>query len=279
MVSVAEALRAATARLQHIADNPRLEARLLLSHALGVTPADLIRDPGKAVDASELEHLLGRREAREPIALILGRREFWSLNFLVSGATLVPRPESETVIEAALAVFAAKSPPVRILDLGTGTGCLLLALLREFPGAFGVGVDISVDATRLARCNAKRLGLADRSAFVCSDWTNALCGKFDLIVSNPPYVATSEITRLMVEVAVYEPLGALDGGIDGYDAYRLILPSVDSNLKAGGAAIFEVGAGQSRVVSALAREHGFSAASRCDLAGIERAIVLAQRTS
>jgi release factor glutamine methyltransferase len=279
MVSVAEALRAATARLQHIADNPRLEARLLLSHALGVTPADLIRDPGKAVDASELEHLLGRREAREPIALILGRREFWSLNFLVSGATLVPRPESETVIEAALAVFAAKSPPVRILDLGTGTGCLLLALLREFPGAFGVGVDISVDATRLARCNAKRLGLADRSAFVCSDWTNALCGKFDLIVSNPPYVATSEITRLMVEVAVYEPLGALDGGIDGYDAYRLILPSVDSNLKAGGAAIFEVGAGQSRVVSALAREHGFSAASRCDLAGIERAIVLARRTS
>ncbi len=249
----------------------------MLSHALGVAPADLIRDPGKAVDTSALEHLLGRREAREPIALILGRREFWSLDFLVSGATLIPRPESETVIEAALAVFAARPPPVRILDLGTGTGCLLLALLHEFPGAFGVGVDISADAARLAQCNAKRLGLADRSAFACTDWTNGLCGEFDLIVSNPPYVATSEISRLMPEVAVYEPLGALDGGLDGYDAYRLILPRVGERLKAGGAVVLEVGAEQSRVVSDLAREHGFAAASRSDLAGIERAIVLVRR--
>jgi len=279
MVSVADALRAAAARLHHIADNPRLEARLLLAHALGVTLADLIRDPDKAVDIRDLEHLLRRREAREPIALILGRREFWSLDFLVSGVTLIPRPESETLIEAALTVFAARPPPIRILDLGTGTGCLLLALLREFPGAFGVGVDISADATRLARCNAKRLGLADRSAFGCTDWTNALWGEFDLIVSNPPYVATSDITCLMPEVAGYEPRRALDGGVDGYDAYRLILPKVGEILKADGAAIFEVGAMQSRFVSCLAREHGFSALSRSDLAGIERAIVLVRRTS
>jgi release factor glutamine methyltransferase len=277
-VSVAEALRASADRLQHIADNPRLEARILLAHALGSAPADLVREPGKQVDTGELERLLERREAREPVAMILGRREFWSMDFLVSGATLIPRPESETLIEAALTVFAARPPPIRILDVGTGTGCLLLALLREFPGAFGVGADISADATQLAQCNAMRLGLAERSAFVCADWTNALCGEFDLIVSNPPYVATSDITLLMPEVAIYEPRRALDGGLDGYDAYRMILPRVGAILKADGTAILEVGAAQAGVVSELAREHGFAASSRSDLAGIERVIVLARRT-
>ena len=277
MISVAEALRATAARLLHIADNPRLEARLLLSHALGVESADLIRDPNRPVDIAALECSVARREAREPIALILGRREFWSMEFLVSDATLIPRPDSETLVEAALAAFAERPPPRRILDLGTGTGCLLLALLREFPGAFGIGVDIAAGAASLARRNAIRLGLADRAEFVCADWTNALSGMFDLIVSNPPYVATPEMTRLMPEVARYEPRRALDGGSDGYDAYRSILPNLGDALAADGTAVLEVGVGQAATVSALARERGFAASTRRDLAGIARAIVLSRR--
>ncbi len=201
MIPVAEALRVAASRLLPLAENPRREARLLLAHALGVEPADLIRDPAKPIEADAFERLVARREAREPMALILGRQEFWSMEFLVSAATLIPRPDSETLIEAALAVFAARPPPQRILDLGTGTGCLLLTLLHEFPGAFGVGVDITSDAASLARRNAIRLGLADRSEFICADWTNALDGSFDLIVSNPPYVAAPDIARLMPEVS------------------------------------------------------------------------------
>jgi release factor glutamine methyltransferase len=277
VISVAEALRATAARLLHITDNPRLEARLLLSHALGVEPADLIRYPGRPVDPGALECSVARREAQEPIALILGRREFWSMEFLVSDATLIPRPDSETLVEAALAAFAERPPPWRILDLGTGTGCLLLALLREFPGAFGVGVDIAAGAASLARRNAIRLGLADRAEFVSADWTNALSGMFDLIVANPPYVATPEMTRLMPEVARYEPRRALDGGSDGYDAYRSILPNLGDALAADGTAVLEVGVGQAATVSALARERGFAASTRRDLAGIARAIVLSRR--
>jgi release factor glutamine methyltransferase len=277
VISVAEALRATADRLLHITDNPRLEARLLLSHALGVEPADLIRYPGRPVDPGALECSVARREAQEPIALILGRREFWSMEFLVSDATLIPRPDSETLVEAALAAFAERPPPWRILDLGTGTGCLLLALLREFPGAFGVGVDIAAGAASLARRNAIRLGLADRAEFVSADWTNALSGMFDLIVANPPYVATPEMTRLMPEVARYEPRRALDGGSDGYDAYRSILPNLGDALAADGTAVLEVGVGQAATVSALARERGFAASTRRDLAGIARAIVLSRR--
>jgi release factor glutamine methyltransferase len=277
MVSVAAALRTIAARLLHITDNPRLEARLLLSHALGVEPADLIRDPARPVDTAALERLVARREAREPIALILGRREFWSMEFLVSDATLIPRPDSETLVEAALAVFAKRPPPRRILDLGTGTGCLLLAMLREFPGAFGVGVDITAEAAALASRNAIHLGLTDRARFICADWTNAISGRFDLIVSNPPYVATSEVARLMPEVAHYEPRRALDGGSDGYDAYRSILPNLGAALAADGTAILEVGEGQAATVSALACERGFAASTRRDLAGIARAIVLSRR--
>jgi release factor glutamine methyltransferase len=277
MISVAEALRVTAARLQHMTDDPRLEARLLLSHALGVEPADLIRDPLRPVDTGALERPVARREAREPIALILGRREFWSMEFLVSDATLIPRPDSETLVEAALAAFANRPPPRRILDLGTGTGCLLLALLREYPDAFGVGVDIAADAALLARRNAIRLGLVDRADFVCADWTNAVNGRFDLIVSNPPYVATPEMARLMPEVARYEPRRALDGGSDGYDAYRSILPNLGEALAADGTAVLEVGAGQAATVSAMARERGFAASTRRDLAGIARAIVLSRR--
>ncbi|HET6308903.1 MAG TPA: peptide chain release factor N(5)-glutamine methyltransferase [Rhodopila sp.] len=274
VVSVAQAIREGAARLEGIADNPRLEARLLLAHALGVTQNDLIRDPARPVDARGLDALLVRRAAHEPLALIVGQREFWSMAFQVSPATLIPRPDSETLVEAALAAFAGRASPRRIVDLGTGTGCLLLALLREFGAAFGVGLDLNPAAAALARENARRLGLEGRSAFVTGDWTRPLSGRFDLIVSNPPYIAGDAIAALMPEVAQYEPRRALDGGADGYDAYRTIVPRLREHLEPGGVAILELGLGQDQYVSELARDAGFAASFREDLAGVRRAMVL-----
>jgi release factor glutamine methyltransferase len=271
---IARAIDDGASRLKGIADSPRLEARLLLAHALGLTQNDLIRYPSRHVDVTEFQSLLGRREVHEPLALIVGRREFWSMEFGVSSATLIPRPDSETLIEAALAAFAARPPPKTIIDLGTGTGCLLLALLKEFPAAFGVGLDLSQGAATLAKANANRLGLATRSAFVVGDWTNPISGRFDLIISNPPYVRSSDIEALMPEVARYEPKQALDGGGDGYDAYRAILPNLKHSLESGGSAILELGQGQAKYVFDLAREVGLDASLRLDLAQIPRTIVL-----
>jgi release factor glutamine methyltransferase len=272
--TIAEAIRLGAARLNGIADNPRQEARLLLAHASGLSQNDLIRDPHRSIDTTAYEAHLARRIAREPLALIVGRREFWSLDFQVSPATLVPRPDSETVIEAALAAFAGRPPPRRILDLGTGTGCLLLALLTEFPSAFGIGVDIAPAAAALARANAARLGLSDRSAFGVSDWTNPLSGRFDLIVANPPYIRGPDIASLMPEVGDHEPRVALDGGADGCDAYRAIIPVLDRHLEPHGAAVLEVGEGQANFVTRRAREIGMDTSCRADLAQIPRAVVL-----
>jgi release factor glutamine methyltransferase len=272
--TVAQAIDDGAARLEGIADNPRGEARLLLGHALGLARNDLIREPGRTIGTTAYQRLLERRIGREPLAFILGRREFWSLEFLVSPATLIPRPDSETVIEAALAAFAGRRGPDRVLDLGTGTGCLLLTLLTEFPSAFGIGLDLSAEAAALAKANAARLGLADRCAFGVADWTTPLAGRFDLIVSNPPYISVGEIASLMPEVANYEPRRALDGGADGYDAYRAILPGVAGHLDKGGAAVLELGQGQAISVGRLAREAGLEASLRLDLAEIPRAVVL-----
>jgi release factor glutamine methyltransferase len=276
-VTIAQALRDGAARLEGVADNPRHEARLLLAHALGLTRNDLIRDPGLAVDMGAYEPLLTRRIGHEPLALIVGRREFWSLDFQVSPATLIPRPDSETLIEAAVSAFAGRPAPSRILDLGTGTGCLLMALLTEFPSAFGIGVDVAPAAAALAKANATRLGLADRSAFAVADWTNPLTGRFDLIVSNPPYIPGPDIPSLMPEVARYEPDSALDGGFDGYDAYRAIVPRLQHYLAPDGAAVLELGQGQATYVAGRAREAGLTASLRLDLAAIPRAIVLTWR--
>jgi release factor glutamine methyltransferase len=273
-VAVAQALREAAARLEGVADNPRLEARLLLSHALGFSQNALIRDPRRQIDTTDFEALLARRAAREPLALIVGHREFWSLDFQVSPATLIPRPDSETLIEAALDAFATRPPPAKIVDLGTGTGCLLLALLKEFPSAFGIGLDLNPAAAALARRNATRLGLLDRSEFVAGDWTNPLSGGFDLIICNPPYIAASEISSLMPEVADHEPRLALDGGQDGYDAYRTLLPQLVHHLGPQGTAILELGLGQANYVVELAQEVGLNGSLRLDLAEIPRAIVL-----
>ena len=274
--TVARAIDEGAALLAEITETPRLDARLLLAHALGLNRNDLIRDPARAIDDDVYQALLARRVGREPLALIIGRREFWSLEFQVSPATLVPRPDSETLIEAALAAFAGKSEPSRVLDLGTGTGCLLLALLTEFPSAFGVGLDRSPAAAALAKANAARLGLARRSAFVVGDWAAPLAGRFDLIVSNPPYIPSADIPLLMPEVADHEPRSALDGGADGYDAYRNIVADLNNCLTAAGVAVLELGQGQAISVSDIARESGFATSFRLDLAEIPRAIVLSR---
>lgn len=274
--TVARAIDDGAARLAEITDTPRLDARLLLAHALGLNRNDLIRDPTRAIDDDAYRTLLARRLAREPLALIVGRREFWSLDFLVSPATLVPRPDSETLIEAALDAFAGRPEPSRVLDLGTGTGCLLLALLSEFPSAFGVGLDRSPAAVTLAKANAVQLGLAGRSAFLAADWSAPLVGRFDLIVSNPPYIRSADIPLLMPEVALHEPQSALDGGADGYDAYRDIIRDLNGRLSPTGVAVLELGQGQAIYVSELARESGFIASLRLDLAEIPRAIVLSR---
>lgn len=273
--SIAEAIRDGAQVLTAAGiDNPRLESRLLLAHALGRSTEALIRDLGDQAPASDFANLIARRAAREPLAFILGWREFWSLRFEVSPATIIPRPESETVVEAALGIFPATQPARRILDLGTGTGCLLLAVLHDCPGAFGVGVDRSEAAARLALRNARALGLAARSALACGDWAGAIGGRFDLVLSNPPYIATPELATLMPDVALHEPRAALDGGDCGLTAYRAIVRALPRLLTPAGAAVLELGAGQSEAVGAIAAAAGFRAETRRDLSGTPRAMIL-----
>lgn len=270
--TIAQAIRDGADRLRAVSDSPRLEARLLLAHALGFTQAELLRQRDAAADTSAFEASLVRRLAREPIDLILGHREFWTLDFLVSRDTLIPRPDSETVIRAALATV--RRPPRHILDLGTGTGCLLLSLLHEYPGALGIGIDLNLDAARLAQANAARNGLDGRAAFVQANWSDPIQGRFDLIVSNPPYIPAGDIAGLMPEVALHEPRSALDGGPDGFDAYRAIIGRLAGLLAPDGLAVLELGAGQAASVDKMAVSAGFVGTVHLDLAGIARVIVL-----
>lgn len=254
-------------------DNPRLEARLLVAHALGLSQEALLAAPDRPVP-SAFDALLARRAGREPLAYILGRQEFWSLSFAVSPATLIPRPDSESLIEAALAALPDRLRLRQVLDLGTGTGCLLLAALSEFLGAFGVGVDVSPEAVALARQNASSLGLGDRASFLVGNWTAAIGKKFDLVLANPPYIPTGDLTGLMVEVAGHEPVHSLDGGADGLAAYRVILADLPRLLAADGVAVLELGIGQVGAMRALAEAAGFAVVTRADLGGIARALVL-----
>ncbi len=255
-------------------DAPRREARLLLAHVLGLTSRAL-PDPAAAVDAASLRDALSRRAAREPLAYITGSAGFWSFDVAVSPATLIPRADTETVIEAALAAMPNRAAIHRVLDLGTGTGCLLLAALLECPAAFGVGVDRNPEAAALAASNAARLGVARRAAFLAADWAAPLAGRFDLVLSNPPYINAADISGLMPEVAAYEPALALDGGADGLDAYRILIPALPGLLAPGGIASFEIGIGQGEAVLALARAAGFGMPTlTADLGGIPRALVL-----
>ena len=269
-----EALRLGAGRLRDAGiDAPRLEARLLLGHALGLEQAALLADPTAPVAPDPYVSLLVRRAAHEPLAFILGTREFWSLPFAVSPATLIPRPETETLIEAALSAFPDRSSVRRILDLGTGTGCLLLAALGEFPAAFGVGVDRAPEAAALAWRNARRLGLAGRAGFLAGDWAGAIAGRFDLVLCNPPYIPSADISALMAEISRHEPARALDGGTEGLDAYRLLLPEMPRLLTAAGVGMLEMGRGQADALAALAAGLGLTTSTVADLAGIPRVLV------
>lgn len=271
-MTTGEALRHGAATLAAAGvDNPRLEARLLLGHATGLSRTALLCDPSQAIDPAPYHAILDRRAAREPLALILGHQEFWSLEFEVSAATLIPRADSEAVIEAALEARPDRSRVGTILDLGTGTGCLLLAALAEYPVAWGLGIDRSADAAALATRNAERVGLAGRAAFLCGDWGEAVSARFDLVLGNPPYISTDDIAGLMPEVALHEPALALDGGADGLDAYRRILPMLPGLLTSDGVAVLELGAGQADRVASLA---GGPVTFRADLTGVRRAIVV-----
>ncbi len=273
--SLGERLAEATARLAAAGlDLPRREARLLLCHAAGLDAAGLLRQLHANHPAPGFEQFVARRAAREPLALITGRQPFWSFDVAVSADTLIPRADSETLVEAALAAFPARDAG-QVLDLGTGTGCLLLAVLSEFPTAFGVGVDWSAAAAALARRNAWDLGLDGRAAILCGYWATALQARFDLVLSNPPYIETAHIAGLMPEVACYEPALALDGGADGLQAYRSLVEALPGLLTPDGVAILELGAGQADAVARLAREAGLRpGAARRDLSGTERALPL-----
>jgi len=256
-------------------ENAAWEARLLLAHATGSDAAALLRDRNRRVDAPGFDALVAARAARTPLAFLLGHQPFWSLDLRVSPDTLIPRADSEALIEATLAAFPDPATVRRVLDLGTGTGCLLLAALTEFPNAWGVGVDLSAAAAALARGNAGRLGLVARSAFMCGDWASALHGRFDLVLCNPPYVTTGELAELMPEVALHEPARALDGGPDGLDAYRRVVPTLATLLGPGGRGVIELGAGQQQAVCRLARAAGLEVlATANDLGGVTRALVL-----
>lgn len=259
-------------------DTPSLDARLLGVDALGIGATALVTEPDVALSADEAARLAGfglRRVAREPVARILGRAEFWSLPFRLSPETLVPRPDTETVVEAALALVPDRRAAIRVLDLGTGSGCLLVALLHELPGAWGLGLDRSAAALATARANAARNGVADRAAFAAGDWAAALAGRFDLVVSNPPYIATSLVGGLDPEVARHDPPRALDGGPDGLAAYRTILASAPALLAPDGSLVLEIGHDQHAALAALVAAAGLRIAGTArDLGGHVRALTV-----
>ncbi len=259
-----------------------LDARLLMQHALGVSREALLRDDVPVSDSAValFDALISRRVQNEPVAKILKRKAFWKHDFIVSSATLDPRPDSETLIEAALAYFPTSQPPLRLLDLGTGTGCLLLSLLAEYPQATGLGVDISEQALKVAGENARLLGVEHRTEYRLSNWCEQVSGTFDLIVCNPPYIAESDADTLAAEVRRHDPSVALFGGEDGLQAYRCVLPQAMARLMQDGIMIIEIGAGQAEAVSAIAHSAGFTLReARKDLAGITRALVLAKEGS
>jgi len=253
-------------------EDARREARLLLEHCAGSKAGDGRPLPPDVI--TELDGLIERRRNREPVSQILGQWEFWSLPFYVTSATLTPRPDSETLVQAALDLLPDRRAPLRLLDLGTGSGCLLLALLHELPAALGLGIDRSPEALAVAQRNAAALGLADRARFALGDWAEGLSGSFDLIVSNPPYIPRDEIPGLMPEVSRHEPGIALDGGSDGLDCYRQLAPQIAARLARGGWALLEVGQGQADSAAAILTADGLEPAGvRADLAGRKRCVI------
>ena len=278
-------LEASTARSEALAslqktfqisgiESPAREARISLCAASGVSPVALIVDPREPLGSAawKVQDVGARRAAGEPLSRIVGKREFWGLSLAITPHVLDPRPETETIVEAALSILSDRhEDPLRILDLGVGSGALLCALLTEFGHARGIGVDISTDAADVARGNLRACGLSLRAEIRLGDWTRGIEGPFDLIVSNPPYIPTVDLPRLPREVRNFDPWLALDGGIDGLAAYRRILPESRRLLAPGGWLLVELGAGQAAKVTAVASQCGFTdVGTYQDLAGANR---------
>ena len=275
---VADALASATARLRACGvENPSRDAMLLLSHATGVDRSRLMGHPELRLmprEVADFETCLSRRLAREPISRILGRREFWDLTLQLSAATFDPRPETEVLVEAVLDRYRAHEAPFRILDLGAGSGCILLALLKSLPQATGLGIDIDDAAVAIARRNAKDQALSLRATFEVGTWGGGLDGQWQVIVSNPPYIVDSEIKDLAPEVAEFDPVLALSGGPDGLDRYRELLPHAARLLAPDGLLALELGFGQAEAVADLLPGVGMSRVDLIkDLSGIDRCLL------
>ena len=280
--SLDEARRDIRARLEAAGiETPELDARLLLGDVLQLNLTGLIAAAARTLNADEaaaLESRVQRRIDGEPIARILGHKEFWGLSFALSPATLVPRPDTETIVEAALDILKQDgrlNDALHIADIGTGSGAILLALLSELPNAQGIGTDINPDAIHTATRNAAALGLNGRARFIECNYADALHGPFDLIVSNPPYIPSRDIDDLAIEVRAHDPRLALDGGPDGLDAYRVIAPAAVELLVPGGVVFLEIGQGQERDVARLTAGAGLDAevSVKADLSGIPRAVI------
>ena len=275
-MTIADAIRAAAERLCATSDTARLDAELLMAHVLGVSRSQLLllrmRDEA-APHAAGFDRLVERRAAHEPVAHLLGVQEFFGLEFAVTPDTLIPRGDSETIVQAAL---DCAPHDARVLDMGTGSGALLLAFLYERPDAKGLGIDASAAALAVASANGQRLGLAERAQFVQANWLESGwahdLGRFDLVLCNPPYVESDAV--LDPDVREFEPATALFAGPEGLDDYRAIVPQLGKLLVPGGVAIFEIGAGQAEAVGAIASESGFAAETRRDLADRPRALIL-----
>jgi release factor glutamine methyltransferase len=273
--------RALAARLKSAAiDSAELDARLLTGHALGLDLTGIITSAQRQLtpdESARLEDFTHRRLAGEPVARILGEKEFWGLSLQLSPATLVPRPDTETVVELALQLLRGGGDldrPLRIADLGTGSGAILLALLSELPAAEGFGTDVSEAALQTARANAARTGVGGRATFIACNYASGLVGPFDLIASNPPYIRSADIAGLAEEVRNHDPMAALDGGADGLDAYRALIPQAAGHLAPGAALVVEAGQGQSGQIETLMTAAGLmpATAPKADLAGIPRAV-------
>lgn len=272
MSAIARALREAAQAFETISDTPRLDAELLLAHALGIGREALLLDPPDAEVPDSFADLVARRVAGEPIAYLIGRRSFWTIELDVAPGVLIPRPDSETLIAAAVEHFAASDGPKRILDLGTGSGALLLAALDQWPKASGVGVDRSEAALQQARGNAERLGMDERAEFGLGDWTEGIAERFDLILCNPPYVAAG--AELGPGVVAHEPHEALFAGEDGLADLTRIAPAIGRLLGPAGLAAIEIGFDQSESAAALFKLEGFLPVLARDLAGRPRALLL-----
>lgn len=260
-----------------------LDARLLLQHVLNVSREQLLVSDRLGLSPMQEAHfrdLIDKRAHRQPVAQLLGKREFYGRDFKVTKATLDPRPDSETLIETVLARILDKDAPLKLLDLGTGTGCLLITLLKELPMARGLAVDISDEALQVARENAAALGVGERIEFMQSCWAEKVAGKFDIILSNPPYIPAAAIALLAPEVSRYEPKLALDGGADGLDCYRAIMAQLPGLLTQTGWAVLEIGIGQRRDMEELAQLNGLQVvAVKQDLSSIPRCVVIEKITT